>query len=308
VLAVEGVSIFSHSKHYDGFCFLLNTGPHLIEIGSARHKIALLNGGSWQEHSFVTVAAQIPFYGHFYSAEVYRSPDFKIARFGAPAIFPNSDNSIGNIWISSANLRRTNWAYRNFSNGNEGSLGGLICCESVLEGAVGFFERVPLQTSNDRQGERNRGGDYQTRYSQIFSAVLLAFGFGLFCLISFKFVRQTIDGHGNIFLGFLGALAAVICAGLCLVYCLINLLDYEPQIGRQHALAPFDSRSENVIVKPTIIPELELGNVKWHVFGADLVERADDKRRSNPLLSVKALDCFAEPVIGRASARPVGSQ
>jgi hypothetical protein len=37
-----------------------------------------------------------------------------------------------------------------------------------------------------------------------------------------------------------------------------------------------DSRSENVIVKAIIIPELELCNVKWHVFAADLVERADD--------------------------------
>ena len=35
-------------------------------------------------------------------------------------------------------------------------------------------------------------------------------------------------------------------------------------------------RSENVIVKAIIIPELELRNVKWHVFGADLVERVND--------------------------------
>jgi hypothetical protein len=32
-------------------------------------------------------------------------------------------------------------------------------------------------------------------------------------------------------------------------------------------------------------------------------------RRSNPSLSLRGeMDCFAEPVIGRACARPVGSQ
>jgi hypothetical protein len=31
-------------------------------------------------------------------------------------------------------------------------------------------------------------------------------------------------------------------------------------------------------------------------------------RRSNPSLGIPKLDCFAEPVIGRAFARPVGSQ
>src|ERR1700722_16674024 len=32
------------------------------------------------------------------------------------------------------------------------------------------------------------------------------------------------------------------------------------------------------------------------------------KRRSNPRLLCCAMDCFADPVIGRAFARPVGSQ
>jgi hypothetical protein len=40
-------------------------------------------------------------------------------------------------------------------------------------------------------------------------------------------------------------------------------------------------RSENVIVEAIIIPELELRNVKWHVFGADLVERANDAALEN---------------------------
>jgi hypothetical protein len=39
--------------------------------------------------------------------------------------------------------------------------------------------------------------------------------------------------------------------------------------------------SENIVVKAIIIPELELRNVKWHVFGADLVERADDTTLEN---------------------------
>ena len=41
-------------------------------------------------------------------------------------------------------------------------------------------------------------------------------------------------------------------------------------------LAPLNRRSENVLVKAIIIPELELRNVVWHVLGAYLVERADD--------------------------------
>jgi len=32
-----------------------------------------------------------------------------------------------------------------------------------------------------------------------------------------------------------------------------------------------DGRSENVLVEPIVIPELELCNVKWHVLFADLV-------------------------------------
>ena len=39
--------------------------------------------------------------------------------------------------------------------------------------------------------------------------------------------------------------------------------------------------SENIVVKAIIISELELRNVKWHVFGADLVERADDTTLEN---------------------------
>ena len=35
-------------------------------------------------------------------------------------------------------------------------------------------------------------------------------------------------------------------------------------------------RSENVIVEAIVIPKLELCNVKWQVFGANLVESADD--------------------------------
>jgi hypothetical protein len=35
-------------------------------------------------------------------------------------------------------------------------------------------------------------------------------------------------------------------------------------------------RPENVVVKAIVIPKLELCDVKWHVFGAYLVERADD--------------------------------
>jgi hypothetical protein len=40
--------------------------------------------------------------------------------------------------------------------------------------------------------------------------------------------------------------------------------------------AATDSRSENVIVKAIIVPELELRNVKMQVFLTDVVECADD--------------------------------
>ena len=41
-------------------------------------------------------------------------------------------------------------------------------------------------------------------------------------------------------------------------------------------LASLNRRSENVIVKPIIVPELELRNVKMQVFLADIVEGTDD--------------------------------
>ncbi len=41
-------------------------------------------------------------------------------------------------------------------------------------------------------------------------------------------------------------------------------------------LASFDCRPEDVLVHPIVVAELELGNIKLHVFGADLVEAADD--------------------------------
>ncbi len=40
--------------------------------------------------------------------------------------------------------------------------------------------------------------------------------------------------------------------------------------------ASLNRRAENVVVKAIIIPELKLCNVKWQVFAANLVERADD--------------------------------
>jgi hypothetical protein len=46
-------------------------------------------------------------------------------------------------------------------------------------------------------------------------------------------------------------------------------------------LATIDRRAENVIVKAIVIPKLELCNVKWQVFGANLVERAHDAALEN---------------------------
>jgi hypothetical protein len=42
------------------------------------------------------------------------------------------------------------------------------------------------------------------------------------------------------------------------------------------ASTPLNRRSENVIVEAIVIPKLELRNVKWQIFGTNLVERADD--------------------------------
>jgi len=46
-------------------------------------------------------------------------------------------------------------------------------------------------------------------------------------------------------------------------------------------LASADRRSEDVFVEAIIVPELGLCNVEWHVFAADLVERADDPALEN---------------------------
>jgi hypothetical protein len=43
-------------------------------------------------------------------------------------------------------------------------------------------------------------------------------------------------------------------------------------------LASLNRRSENVVVKAIIVPELELRNVKMQVFLADVVECADVPR------------------------------
>lgn len=42
------------------------------------------------------------------------------------------------------------------------------------------------------------------------------------------------------------------------------------------SLTPFNCRSENVRVEAVIIAELKFSDIERHIFGADLVERADD--------------------------------
>jgi hypothetical protein len=41
-------------------------------------------------------------------------------------------------------------------------------------------------------------------------------------------------------------------------------------------LTSADRRAENIGIKAIVMPELELRNAERHVFGADLVERAND--------------------------------
>src|ERR1700675_461533 len=83
-------------------------------------------------------------------------------------------------------------------------------------------------------------------------------------------------------------------------------------IGTRLSLRPLiDWRGRNEHAKPRanhaarsrscVLPPLPATNAKRLRKGAE--------RRSNPLfLLCCAVDCFAEPVIGRAFARPVGSQ
>ena len=103
-------------------------------------------------------------------------------------------------------------------------------------------------------------------------------------------------------------------------------------------LAFLNRRSENVIVKAIIIPELEFGNVKVKVLSAHVVEGPHDTAPEDAPKALNRLgmngtdnvlvlgivhgtmgktkqsipspcgpmDCFAEPVIGRAFARPGG--
>ena len=43
----------------------------------------------------------------------------------------------------------------------------------------------------------------------------------------------------------------------------------------QGVLASADRRSKNIRIRPVVVPELKLGNVKRQVLGADLVESTD---------------------------------
>jgi hypothetical protein len=59
-----------------------------------------------------------------------------------------------------------------------------------------------------------------------------------------------------------------------------------PETPQEKALASeiscaLNRRFENVIVEAIVIPELELRNVEWQVFGANLVERTNDPSLEN---------------------------
>src|SRR5882724_1601012 len=42
------------------------------------------------------------------------------------------------------------------------------------------------------------------------------------------------------------------------------------------ASTSLNRRSENVVIEAVVVAELKFGDVERHIFGADLVERADD--------------------------------
>jgi len=56
------------------------------------------------------------------------------------------------------------------------------------------------------------------------------------------------------------------------------------------ALASIYRCSENVGIHAVVVPELELGNVRRHVFGAHLVEGTDDAALEDP---PEAFDCVS---------------
>jgi hypothetical protein len=46
-------------------------------------------------------------------------------------------------------------------------------------------------------------------------------------------------------------------------------------IPRQHTSSARNCRPENISILAIVVAELKLGDVQRHIFGADLVERAD---------------------------------
>src|SRR3954452_22827548 len=71
--------------------------------------------------------------------------------------------------------------------------------------------------------------------------------------------------------------------------------------------APCYSRAENIRVMPIVVPELKLRNVERHVFGADLVEAADNaalEDRPETLNRIR-VDCADNVLLGAVVDRPV---
>jgi hypothetical protein len=135
-----------------------------------------------------------------------------------------------------------------------------------------------LATRQTIEYERKNSRSGKSKNSFIFTSTLFVFGAVLFCSMGFKFIRKSLDTDRNSGLLICGAFVSLICTATCLIYRLLNLIDYRLNLWRQHenALISLNGGTEDVIVEAIIIPELELRNVKWHVLGADHVERAND--------------------------------
>jgi len=143
--------------------------------------------------------------------------------------------------------------------------GFFLRLQSFFEGFVAAAQDQVLN-ANSYSSENNeeKRNVINPRWGVIISGLL--FAAGLYFLYQTVFKGEDCLACRIAFL--LGAWSAIFIAVWLLV---VGSLGWH-----LWPLTTFNDRPENVLVKAIIIPELELRNVKWHVLGANLVERAND--------------------------------
>jgi hypothetical protein len=116
--------------------------------------------------------------------------------------------------------------------------------------------------------------DYRYPFSKLLSAILALFFFPVGAAFALYGVNESRK---------IGGWAAFLVFLELPFFAVALWVFFEGVLGWdvRHVSHTLNRGPENIIVKPTIIPELELRNVKWHVFPANLVERADDAALEN---------------------------